>query len=215
MLPATLALLAGCADLPARQAAEDDTSAAALAHEAAQQRLHTAVQAAQPGQERLATARRALESLGRTNDLFGRGFGRANRSELLETINGVSRDVALQNGRSIVALSEDASSVNVRASSETTALFARWETLYDRPATAQQEGPVSLALQGDVGYSGERAALDARVALFERKLDGSLATAERLQHQQSDRLRPPVDLKRSDVHIESPTLCSDQFEADV
>ncbi len=35
--------------------------------------------------------RRALESLGRTNDLFGRGFGRANRSELLETINGVSR----------------------------------------------------------------------------------------------------------------------------
>lgn len=35
--------------------------------------------------------RRALESLGRTNDLFGRSFGRANRSELLETINGVSR----------------------------------------------------------------------------------------------------------------------------
>ena len=35
--------------------------------------------------------RRALESLGRTNDLFGRGFGRANRSELLETINGVAR----------------------------------------------------------------------------------------------------------------------------
>ena len=63
VLPATLALLAGCADLPARQTAEDDTSAAALAHEAAQQRLHTAVQAAQPGQERLATARRALESL--------------------------------------------------------------------------------------------------------------------------------------------------------
>ena len=63
VLPATLALLAGCADLPARQAAEDDTSAAALAHEAAQQRLHTAVQTAQPGQERLATARRALESL--------------------------------------------------------------------------------------------------------------------------------------------------------
>jgi uncharacterized protein (TIGR00159 family) len=35
--------------------------------------------------------RRALESLGRTNDLFGRPFGRANRSELIETINGVSR----------------------------------------------------------------------------------------------------------------------------
>ncbi len=35
--------------------------------------------------------RRALESLGRTNDLFGRPFGRANHSELLETINGVSR----------------------------------------------------------------------------------------------------------------------------
>lgn len=35
--------------------------------------------------------RRALESLGRTNDLFGRPFGRANRSELLETINGVAR----------------------------------------------------------------------------------------------------------------------------
>lgn len=35
--------------------------------------------------------RRALESLGRTNDLFGRSFGRANRSELLETINAVSR----------------------------------------------------------------------------------------------------------------------------
>src|SRR4051812_30473633 len=35
--------------------------------------------------------RRALESLGRTNDLFGRSFGRANRSELVETINGVAR----------------------------------------------------------------------------------------------------------------------------
>jgi diadenylate cyclase len=35
--------------------------------------------------------RRALESLGRTNDLFGRPFTRANRSELIETINGVAR----------------------------------------------------------------------------------------------------------------------------
>ncbi|HEX9374055.1 MAG TPA: diadenylate cyclase CdaA [Roseiflexaceae bacterium] len=35
--------------------------------------------------------RRALESLGRTNDLFGRPFARANRSEMLETINGVAR----------------------------------------------------------------------------------------------------------------------------
>lgn len=35
--------------------------------------------------------RRALENLGRTNDLFGRPFGRANQSELLETINGVAR----------------------------------------------------------------------------------------------------------------------------
>lgn len=34
--------------------------------------------------------RRALESLGR-NDLFSRPFGRSNRSELLETINGVAR----------------------------------------------------------------------------------------------------------------------------
>ncbi|GAB4111481.1 MAG: diadenylate cyclase CdaA [Roseiflexaceae bacterium] len=35
--------------------------------------------------------RRALESLGRTNDLFGRSFGRANHAELIETINGVAR----------------------------------------------------------------------------------------------------------------------------
>lgn len=35
--------------------------------------------------------RRALESLGRTNDLFGRPFSRANRSELIETVNGVAR----------------------------------------------------------------------------------------------------------------------------
>jgi uncharacterized protein (TIGR00159 family) len=35
--------------------------------------------------------RRALESLGRTNDLFGRPFGRTNNSELIETINGVAR----------------------------------------------------------------------------------------------------------------------------
>ena len=33
--------------------------------------------------------RRALESLGRTNDIFDRPFGRVNRSELVETINGV------------------------------------------------------------------------------------------------------------------------------
>jgi diadenylate cyclase len=35
--------------------------------------------------------RRALESLGRTNDLFGRPFNRTDRAELLETINGVAR----------------------------------------------------------------------------------------------------------------------------
>lgn len=35
--------------------------------------------------------RRALEGLGRTNDLFGRPFGRANRFELIETVNGVAR----------------------------------------------------------------------------------------------------------------------------
>ena len=35
--------------------------------------------------------RRVLESLGRTNDFFGHPFGRANHSELLETINGVAR----------------------------------------------------------------------------------------------------------------------------
>ncbi|HEX5689624.1 MAG TPA: diadenylate cyclase CdaA, partial [Roseiflexaceae bacterium] len=35
--------------------------------------------------------RRALETLGRTNDLFGRPFGRTNRSELVETISGVAR----------------------------------------------------------------------------------------------------------------------------
>ncbi len=35
--------------------------------------------------------RRALEGLGRTNDLFGRPFGRANRFELVETVNGVAR----------------------------------------------------------------------------------------------------------------------------
>jgi hypothetical protein len=66
LLPATLALLAGCAGVPAWDAGEDTARAAsaeALAHEAAQQRLHTAVQAAQPGQDRLATARRALDSL--------------------------------------------------------------------------------------------------------------------------------------------------------
>ena len=66
LLPATLALLAGCAGLPFGQAAEDDTnapSAETLAHEAAQQRLHAAVQASQPGEARLATARHALEKL--------------------------------------------------------------------------------------------------------------------------------------------------------
>jgi diadenylate cyclase len=35
--------------------------------------------------------RRALESLGRTNDLLGRPFNRTDRSELLETINVVAR----------------------------------------------------------------------------------------------------------------------------
>jgi uncharacterized protein (TIGR00159 family) len=35
--------------------------------------------------------RRALETIGRTRDLFGRTFGKVNQSELLETINGVAR----------------------------------------------------------------------------------------------------------------------------
>lgn len=35
--------------------------------------------------------RRALETLGRTGDLFNRSFGGANRSETIETINSISR----------------------------------------------------------------------------------------------------------------------------
>src|SRR5215217_3991344 len=34
--------------------------------------------------------RRALESLGRTNDLFNNPFGRHNNSQMIETINGVA-----------------------------------------------------------------------------------------------------------------------------
>lgn len=48
--------------------------------------------------------RRALESLGRTNDLFGRPFGRANRSELLETISVVARAAQLLSQQGVGAL---------------------------------------------------------------------------------------------------------------
>ncbi|MFO0562108.1 MAG: hypothetical protein U0269_29105 [Polyangiales bacterium] len=76
------------------------------------------------------------------------------------SINGVSREVALENGRAVLSLDANASAVEVRSSGEASSLFARWEALYDRASAARQDGPVSLSIQGDVGYSGERAALE-------------------------------------------------------
>ncbi|WP_298818458.1 diadenylate cyclase CdaA [Chloroflexus sp.] len=48
--------------------------------------------------------RRALESLGRSSDLFGRPFGGVNRSELLETINVISRAAAQMSQQGVGAL---------------------------------------------------------------------------------------------------------------
>jgi diadenylate cyclase len=48
--------------------------------------------------------RRALETLGRTGDFFSRPFGGANRSELLDTITGVSRAAAQLSQQGIGAL---------------------------------------------------------------------------------------------------------------
>lgn len=48
--------------------------------------------------------RRALETLGRTGDLFSRPFGGANRSELVETITGVSRAAAQLSQQGVGAL---------------------------------------------------------------------------------------------------------------
>ena len=48
--------------------------------------------------------RRALETLGRTGDLLSRPFGSANRSELLETITGVSRAAAQLSQQGVGAL---------------------------------------------------------------------------------------------------------------
>jgi len=48
--------------------------------------------------------RRALESLGRSSDLFGRPFGGANRSELLETIHVISRAAAQLSQQGVGAL---------------------------------------------------------------------------------------------------------------
>jgi uncharacterized protein (TIGR00159 family) len=48
--------------------------------------------------------RRALETLGRTGDLLNRPFGSANRSELLETITGVSRAAAQLSQQGVGAL---------------------------------------------------------------------------------------------------------------
>jgi diadenylate cyclase len=48
--------------------------------------------------------RRALETLGRTSDLFSRPFGGGNRSELLETINVVSRAATQMSQQGVGAL---------------------------------------------------------------------------------------------------------------
>lgn len=48
--------------------------------------------------------RRALESLGRSSDLFGRPFGGANRSELLETITVISRAASQLSQQGVGAL---------------------------------------------------------------------------------------------------------------
>jgi uncharacterized protein (TIGR00159 family) len=48
--------------------------------------------------------RRALETIGRTGDILNRPFGAGNRSELLETINGVSRAASQLSQQGIGAL---------------------------------------------------------------------------------------------------------------
>ena len=48
--------------------------------------------------------RRALETLGRTNDLFSRSFGRNNRPEMVETINAVARAAQQLSQQSVGAL---------------------------------------------------------------------------------------------------------------
>lgn len=48
--------------------------------------------------------RRALESLGRASDLLSRSFGRNNRSEMLETINGVARAAQQLSAQGVGAL---------------------------------------------------------------------------------------------------------------
>ncbi len=90
-------------------------------------------------------------------------FGLETATSARVVIDGVSREVALSDGRAVLPLEAGTDSVSVRLPSATSTLMARWEVLYDRVATARQEGPVSLAVQGDVGYSGERAALELLV----------------------------------------------------
>lgn len=94
-------------------------------------------------------------------------FGLANPSRVRATVNGRTRELALRDGRAEWALgSANAVQAELQALDEGAAsasLFARWECLFEQRAQPRSEGPVSLSVQGDIGYAGERAALELTV----------------------------------------------------
>lgn len=94
-------------------------------------------------------------------------FGLEAPTRVRATVNGETRELALENGRATWALGDAReASIALRAVGQDAngaALIARWEAVYDRPSAPRSEGPVSLAIQGDVGYAGERAALELTV----------------------------------------------------
>jgi hypothetical protein len=80
------------------------------------------------------------------------------------TVDGRGRTVAMTDGHAVMDMPSDAQTIVAQpVGSPDASLFARWERVYERPAVARADGPVSLDLRGDVGFAGERSAMELSI----------------------------------------------------
>ncbi len=94
-------------------------------------------------------------------------FGLDAPTRIRAVVNGETRELSLEDGRASWGLGAAPEATialeALGAERNSAALIARWEAVYDRPSAPRTDGPVSLAIQGDVGYSGERSALELTI----------------------------------------------------
>jgi hypothetical protein len=92
-------------------------------------------------------------------------LGLDNPTTATVVIDGASQQVTLRDGRALIDVRSSANSQrNITISTPQHApLLARWELTYAAAGVVRADAPVTLAIAGDPGFAGERAALELTV----------------------------------------------------